>query len=223
MYRKPAAPKKKVVAVAKGRVYQKLFWTPIKYAKAQKTVFASMDETTLVDSVKDMIYESFSKPRKKKLTKEQKAERAAKKAAAKDRKPKSKRAPAAKIVSDERIKKLEMAIARIRQDYRTIATSLVNMDQVIVDLEFATKIFEIGMFPDPNESEQLLAYVTDNDGSTAGLNKVELFLFSLSRIERLGTRLECMKIKGNFIVDLEKVKKEIETYSKAVAQVCVCV
>merc|ERR1711939_1139256 len=109
-------PKKKVVAVAKGRVYQKLFWTPIKYTKAQKTVFASMDETTLVDSVKDMIYESFSKPRKKKLTKEQKAERAAKKAAAtKDRKPKSKRAPAAKIVSDERIKKLEMAIVRIRQ------------------------------------------------------------------------------------------------------------
>ena len=220
MYRKPVAPKKKVLDVKKGRVYQKLFWTRIKYTKAQKTVFASMDETDLVSSVKDMICDAFSRPRKKKLTQAQKQERAAKKAAARQEKPKSKKTPAAKIVADDRIKKLEMAVARVRRDYRTIATSLVNMDEVIVDLEFAAKMFDVGMFPDPNESEQLVAYVVDNDGNTAGLNKVELFLHSLSRIERLGTRLECMKIKGNFLDDLKEVKLEIQTCSNAVTQVC---
>ena len=182
-----------------------------------------MDESKMMASLnEDELCALFSKPRKKRLRNQEKKERALKRQTSHTQKKKSNKVKKAKIVSDERIKRLQMAIARVKkeQGYKSIAEALLRVDETIVPLSFAENMFDRKLYPDSNESDLLQTHVADT-GSTAGLNDVEQFLFAVSAIKRLPARLESMKIKGNFEQDLGEVKKQIAKYNKAVHQVCI--
>ena len=202
----------------KGFIYQKLFWSVMKPDQAEKTIFCDMDESKMMASLnEDDLCASFGKPKKKKLTPEEKRERDLKKALRAEKR-KTKKVKKAKIVSDKRINQLQMVVARMKQGYNAIADSLIRVDQNVVTLALAEKMFDLKLFPDANESELLQAHVADT-GSTAGLNNVEQILFTVSRIPRLRARLESMKIKRNFMDDLADLEGSISTYKKAISQV----
>lgn len=165
-------PKPKVAPTKKMK---NLHWAPLKVQKVSGTVFASLDDTSVVfekSQFESLFCQSASHARKL-----EKKEKEVKKIS---------------FVDGKRGYAVNIALGRIRLPHSTIREYILSMDESWLNEEHTLAL--LSCMPEPAELERVAQYT----GDLALLETVDLFFLGCMRIPNPKVRLECVLLKLRF-------------------------